>query len=123
MSRYHEVYEGWKKDPEGFWAEAAQAIDWYKPWDKVYAEVDGLDRWFVGAECNTCYNCIDRHIEDGRGDQAAVIYDSPVTDQVRTYTYNELRDEVAAFAAVLQDRGAEKGDRVIVLYADDPGGS
>ena len=113
MSRYHEVYEGWKKDPEGFWAEAAEAIDWYKPWDKVYAEVDGLDRWFVGAECNTCYNCIDRHIEDGRGDQAAVIYDSPVTDQVRTYTYNELRDEVAAFAAVLQDNGTEKGDRVI----------
>ena len=113
MSRYHEVYEGWQKDPEGFWAEAAEAIDWYKPWDKVYAKVDGLDRWFVGAECNTCYNCIDRHIEDGRGDQAALIYDSPVTGQVRTFTYSELRDEVAAFAAVLQECGAEKGDRVI----------
>ena len=113
MSRYHEVYEGWQKDPEGFWSEAAKEIDWYKPWDKVYAKVDGLDRWFVGAECNTCYNCIDRHIEDGRGDQTALIYDSPVTDQVKTFTYNELRDEVAAFAAVLQDCGTEKGDRVI----------
>ena len=113
MSRYHEVYEGWKKDPEGFWAEAAGAIDWYKPWDKVYDRVDGLDRWFVGAECNTCFNCIDRHIGAGRGDQPAVIYDSPVTDQVKTYTYNELRDEVAALGAVMQDRGVEKGDRVI----------
>jgi propionyl-CoA synthetase len=113
MSRYHEVYEGWKKDPDAFWAQAAEAIDWYKPFDKVYDKVDGLDRWFVGAECNTCHNCIDRHIEAGRGEQAALIYDSPVTDQVKTYTYNELRDEVAAFAAVLQDNGAAKGDRVI----------
>ena len=113
MSRYHEVYEGWRNDPEGFWADAAEAIDWYKPWDKVYAQVDGLDRWFVGAECNTCHNCIDRHIDGGRGEQAALIYDSPVTGQVRTFTYSELRDEIAAFAAVLQDHGAEKGDRVI----------
>ncbi len=113
MSRYHEVYEGWQKDPERFWGEAARGIDWYKPWDKVFAKVDGLDRWFVGAECNTCHNCIDRHIDDGRGDQAALIYDSPVTNQVKTFTYNELRDEVAAFAAVLQDCGVAKGDRVI----------
>lgn len=113
MSRYHEVYERWQRDPHGFWAEAAEGIDWNKRWDKVFDVVDGLDRWFVGAECNTCYNCIDRHVENGRGDQPAVIYDSPVTGQVRTYTYRELLDEVAAFAAVLQDRGAAKGDRVV----------
>ena len=113
MSRYHEVYESWQRDPQGFWAEAAEAIDWSKRWDKVFDVVDGLDRWFVGAECNTCYNCIDRHVENGRGDQAAVIYDSPVTGQVKTYTYRELLDEVAAFAAVLQDKGAGKGDRIV----------
>jgi len=113
MSRYHEVYESWQRDPQGFWAEAAEAIDWSKRWDKVFDVVNGLDRWFVGAECNTCYNCIDRHVENGRGDQAAVIYDSPVTGQVKTYTYRELLDEVAAFAAVLQDKGAGKGDRIV----------
>ncbi len=114
MSTYHDVYGAWKTDPEGFWAQAAEAIDWDRTWDHVYQQVDGLDRWFVGAQCNTCHNCIDRHVAAGRGDQAALIYDSPVTDQVRTYTYSELLDEVATFAAALQDLGAEHGDRVIV---------
>ena len=114
MSGYHEVYQSWKQDPEAFWADAATGIDWDKPWDKVFDVVDGLDRWFVGARCNTCYNCIDRHVEAGRGDQAALIYDSPVTGQVRTYSYSELRDEVAAFAAVLADKGAGAGDRIII---------
>ena len=114
MSRYHEVYQAWQRDPETFWAEAAAEIDWDKPWDKVFDVVDGLDRWFVGAMCNTCYNCIDRHIEAGRGDQAALIYDSPITGQARTYSYNELLDEVASFAAVLADKGVGAGDRVIV---------
>ena len=114
MSGYHEVYQSWKQDPEAFWADAATGIDWDKPWDKVFDVVDGLDRWFVGARCNTCYNCIDRHVEAGRGDQAALIYDSPVTGQVRTYSYSELLDEVAAFAAVLADKGAGAGDRIII---------
>ncbi len=113
-SRYHDVYEGWKKDPEGFWAEAAKDVDWIKPWDKVYDRVDGLDRWFVGAECNTCWNCIDRHVETGRGEQAAIIYDSPITGTKRTISYADLLDEVATFAAVLQKHGAGKGDRVII---------
>jgi propionyl-CoA synthetase len=113
-SRYHDVYEGWKKDPEGFWAEAAKDVDWIKPWDKVYDRVDGLDRWFVGAECNTCWNCIDRHVEGGRGEQAAIIYDSPITGAKRTISYAELQDEVATFAAVLKKHGAGKGDRVII---------
>ncbi len=113
-SRYHDVYEGWKKDPEGFWAEAAKDVDWIKPWDKVYDRVDGLDRWFVGAECNTCWNCIDRHVETGRGEQAAIIYDSPITGTKRTISYADLLDEVATFAWVLQKHGAGKGDRVII---------
>ncbi len=114
MSGYHEVYESWKADPEAFWEGVAGEIDWIKPWDQVQANVDGLDRWFVGAQCNTCFNCVDRHVDAGRGDQAALIYDSPVTGQVRSYSYNELLEEVATFAAVLQDAGVEKGDRVIV---------
>ena len=114
MSRYHEVYAGWKADPEGFWADAARDIDWIKPWDKVFDKVDGLDRWFVGAECNTCWNCVDRHVEAGRGDQAAIIYDSPITGAKRTYTYAQLQGEVSAFAQVLADKGAARGDRVII---------
>ena len=115
MSRYHEVYAAWKKDPEAFWAEAARDIDWYNLWDKVFDPYAGeYGRWFAGAECNTAYNCLDRHVLRGRGQQKALIYDSPVTKQTKSYTYAELRDEVAAFGAVLQDLGVRKGDRVII---------
>jgi propionyl-CoA synthetase len=114
MSRYHEVYAAWKADPEGFWEEAARDIDWHKPWGAAFAKVDGLDRWFVGAECNTAYNCLDRHVAGGRAGQPALIYDSPVTGQVKSFTYAELLDEVATFAAVLAGRGVAKGDRVIL---------
>ena len=114
MSRYHEIYDAWKSDPEKFWAEAAADIDWVKPWSKVYGRVDGLDRWFVGAECSTCWNALDRHVEAGRADQPALIYDSPVTGQKKTFTYRELLDEVSAFGAALQDLGVTKGDRVII---------
>ncbi len=114
MSRYHEIYNAWKADPQAFWAGAAEEIDWVKPWTKVYDRVDGLDRWFVGAECSTCWNALDRHVEGGRADQAALIYDSPVTGRKKTYTYRELRDEVSTFGAVLQDLGVAKGDRVII---------
>jgi len=113
MSRYAEIYAGWKSDPEGFWAEAAKAIDWSKPWEKVYARVDGLDRWYVGAECNTCHNCLDRHVAT-RGDQPALIYDSAVTGTKLTYTYDALLDEVRAFAGALQKLGVGKGDCVIL---------
>lgn len=103
-------------DPEGFWADAAGEIDWIKPWDKVLDDSRApFYRWFAGAECNTCYNALDRHADGGRGDQAALIYDSPVTgNTVRTYTYSELRDEVALFAGVLRAQGVGKGDRVII---------
>ena len=114
MSGYAEVYARWQADPEGFWAEAAQAIDWVKPWDRVFEKVDGLDRWFVGAECNTCWNCLDRHVAGGRADQPALLYDSPVTGTKATFTYRDLLDEVSASAAVLRDLGVGKGDRAVI---------
>ncbi|MGB9367080.1 MAG: propionyl-CoA synthetase [Xanthobacteraceae bacterium] len=114
-SRYHEIYARSLADPEGFWGEAAAAIDWYEPAKKVFDKDAGVyGRWFTGAVCNTCYNAIDRHVERGRGEQPAIIYDSPVTNTKRAITYTELQREVAALAAVLQDFGVTKGDRVIL---------
>jgi propionyl-CoA synthetase len=114
-SRYHEVYESWKRDPEGFWAEAAEEIDWFRRWDKVFdAEAGVYGRWFAGAVANMAFNCLDRHIDSGRGDQVALVYDSAIQDRRRRFTYRELRAEVMALAAVLQDSGIAKGDRVII---------
>ncbi len=102
-------------DPEGFWGDAAKEITWFKPWDKVLDDSAApFYRWFVGGELNTCYNAVDRHVEDGRGQQAAIIYDSPVTQTVQTITYAELQDQVARFAGVLRDQGVTKGDRVLL---------
>jgi len=114
VSRYREVYEDWKADPEAFWAKAAADIDWIKPWDKVFDRVDGLDRWFVGAECNTCWNAVDRHVKAGRGEQPAIIHDSAITGTKRTFTFAQLQEEVATLGAVLQKRGVGRGDRVIL---------
>ena len=114
MSRYKETYARWQKDPSGFWAEAARDIDWVKPWHAVHAREDGLDRWFVGAECNTCWNAIDRHVKAGNGSRLALIHDSPVTGAKATWTYDQLLDEVSTFAAGLEDLGVTKGDRVIL---------
>ena len=113
---YDEAYSRSLEDPESFWADAASGIDWNKTWDKVLDDSNPpFYRWFVGAECNTCYNAVDRHVEAGRADQAAIIYDSPVTgNTVRTYTYGQLLDEVSRFAGVLKGRGVRKGDRVII---------
>src|SRR6476659_7076121 len=114
-SRYHEIYARSLADPEGFWGEAAAAIDWYEPAKRVFDKDAGVDgRWFTGAVCNTCYNAIDRHVERGRANQPALIYDSPVTNTKRAITYAELLREVSTLAAVLQDFGVEKGDRVIL---------
>jgi propionyl-CoA synthetase len=102
-------------DPEGFWGDAAKEITWFKPWDKVLDDSAApFYRWFVGGELNTCYNAVDRHAEGGRGQQAAIIYDSPVTQTVQTITYAELQDQVARFAGVLRDQGVTKGDRVLL---------
>ena len=114
MSRYHEVYQRWKTDPLGFWAAAAAEIDWLEGWREVYAKVDRLDRWFVGARCNSCWNALDRHVVGGREAQPALVYDSPVTGTKKIFTYRQLRDEVATFAAVLEDLGVCKGDRIIL---------
>ena len=114
-SRYHEVYEGWQRDPEAFWAGAAGEIDWFSPWEAVFdPDQDVYGRWFAGATCNTCYNCIDRHVEGGRADQTALIYDSPITGAKKSFTYAQLKQEVEALAAVIRGQGIGKGDRVII---------
>ena len=114
-SRYHEVYDSWKRDPEGFWREAAKGIDWYQPFDTVFDAADGIyGRWFAGGVCNTCFNAVDRHVAGGRADQLALIHDSAMTDKVRTYTFLELQREVVALAQVLWHHGVRKGDRVII---------
>ena len=112
---YPEVYARWLKDPQRFWAEAAEAVDWYRTWDTVLDDSrPPLYRWFRGGLVNTCHNALDRHVEGGRADQDALIYDSPVTSTVRRYTYRQLRDEVARFAGVLTRLGVGRGDRVII---------
>ena len=114
-SRYAEVFESWKRDPQGFWAGvAASEIDWFKPWEKPFDPDLGVyGQWFAGAECNTCYNCVDRHAEK-RPDATAIIYDSPVADRKRRISYGALKAEVEALAAVLRDHGVAKGDRVVI---------
>src|SRR5258706_10900904 len=115
-SRYHEIYRRSLQDPEGFWGEAARDIDWIERPAKVFDPLAGVyGRWFVGGVCNTCYNAVDRHVEAGRSDQAAVIYDSPVTGTKQTISYGQLLVEVSTFAGVLREFGVVKGDRV-VLY-------
>ncbi len=114
MSRYSEIYQGWMKNRDGFWADAAKDIDWVKGWDTVQATVDGLDRWFVGAECNTCWNAVDRHVKAGHGERVAIIYDSAMTQTKQRFTYRQVLDEVARLGGALQDLGVGKGDRVIL---------
>lgn len=120
MSSYHTVYQNWQSDPHGFWAEAAEAIDWTKTWDEVQASVDGLDRWFVGAECNTCWNAVDRHVVAGHGDRTAIIYDSGYTGIKQQFSYKDLRNEVSRLGAVMQNLGVTKGDRVILYMPAIP---
>ncbi|MBM10380.1 MAG: propionyl-CoA synthetase [Magnetovibrio sp.] len=113
---YEEAYLRSLEDPEGFWTDAARGIDWYTSWDTVLDSSNPpYYRWFTGAECNTCYNAIDRHVIAGRANQPAIIYDSPVTgNTIKTYTYSDLLDQVSRGAGVLKGRGIRKGDRVII---------
>jgi propionyl-CoA synthetase len=114
-SRYPQTYAAWKKDPQAFWAEAAKAISWYKPAEQIFDPAQGVyGRWFAGATCNTCWNAVDRHAENGRRGQTAIIWDSPVTGQKRKITYAGLQQEVSTLGAVLQDLGVRKGDRVVI---------
>ena len=114
-STYAATYAAWQRDPEAFWRNAATAIDWIEPPRAIFDAAAGIyGRWFPDARLNACFNCVDRHVRDGRGDQAAIIYDAPLIDFRKTITYAELLDEVATFAAVLTDFGVGKGDRVII---------
>jgi len=115
MTRYEDVYARSMEDPEGFWAEAAASLCWNRRWDRVLDDTRApFYRWFAGGQLNTCYNALDRHADGDRRDQAALIYDSPVTETKRVFTYRELRDEVARFAGALVNQGLEKGDRAII---------
>jgi propionyl-CoA synthetase len=115
MGRYADEFRRSLDDPEGFWRDAATAIDWITPPTRILDDsAPPMYRWFPDAELNTCYNALDRHVERGRADQTALIYDSPVTGTVRRFTYAELRDQVAKVAGALRDLGVEKGDRVVV---------
>ena len=113
---YDKVYQESMNDPETFWGQVAEDCHWYKKWDKVLDDSNKpLYRWFVGGELNTCYNALDYHVDErGRGEKIAIIYDSPVTNTVKKYTYSEVRDIVAKFAGVLAAQGVVKGDRVLL---------
>jgi propionyl-CoA synthetase len=115
MSTYASAWKQSINDPTAFWGEAAQAITWYREPSVVLGDLLApLYQWFPDGQLNTCYNALDRHVENGRGDQLALIYDSPVTNTKATYTYQQLLDEVALFAGVLRELGVEKGDRVVI---------
>jgi propionyl-CoA synthetase len=115
MSKYADIHRRSIENPTEFWAEAAEGIDWEQSWDRVLDDSNApIYRWFSGGKLNTCYNAVDRHVEAGRGDQAAIIYDSPVTDSKRTISFSELRDQVALFAGALAANRVGHGDRVII---------
>ncbi len=113
--KYEDIFALSISDPTRFWAEAATALDWYKEPDVILDDSNPpFYRWFKGGTLNTCYNAVDRHVAQGRGDQVAIIFDSPVTGTIRKITYSQLQDEVSRFAGVLQDKGVGKGDTVII---------
>jgi propionyl-CoA synthetase len=115
MGAYQQAFRRSLADPEAFWGEAARLIDWYRQPTAVLDRLNApLYRWFTGGTLNTCFNAVDRHVRDGRGGQAALIYDSPVTGVQRTMTYRELLEEVCRFAGVLHDRGVTAGERVVI---------
>lgn len=112
---YREVYEGWKSDPEGFWMAQAEAIDWdRRPSRALFDDNAPLYEWFSDGLVNTCWNAVDRHVKAGRGEQTAIIHDSPVTHTKREITFFELRNRIASLAGALRAKGVEKGDRVII---------
>jgi propionyl-CoA synthetase len=113
--KYKDAYDMSINNPGEFWGEAAEEISWFKPFDRVLDNSDApFYRWFPGGELNTCYNAIDRHVERGRGNQNAIIYDSPVTDMIENITYGDLLDRVAKLAGLFLSLGVKKGDTVII---------
>ena len=120
---YKEIYNSWKKDPEAFWMTAAEAIDWdKKPSKALFADRAPLYEWFSDSMVNTCYNAVDRHVFNGRADQKAIIYDSPMTDTKYSITFAELLEKVASLAGALSSKGISKGDRVIIYMPMIPEG-
>ena len=112
---YQDVYKAWQADPEEFWMTAAEAIDWVqKPSKALWDDAAPLYEWYKDASVNTCYNAVDRHVLAGRGDQTAIIYDSPITGRKQEITFAQLKDRVSALAGALREKGVEKGDRVII---------
>ncbi len=112
---YAKAYQASLADPSAFWRAAAEDCHWYRKWDRVLDDSNKpFYRWFAGGRLNTCYNALDLHVEKGNGDRTALIYDSPVTDSIRSYTYRELTEEVARFAGALAAQGVVKGDRVVI---------
>jgi propionyl-CoA synthetase len=115
MPGYRELFDASITDPNAFWADAATAVTWTKAPRRILDDSrPPFYRWFPDGELNTCANALDRHVDEGRGEQAALIYDSAVTDTKRTYSYRELRDETARFAGALRDLGVGRGDRVVI---------
>src|ERR1700722_19718981 len=114
-SRYHQVHARSLADPQGFWGEAAAEIDWIEPAKKIFDPTMGLyGRWFAGAVVTTCFNALDRHVANGRADQVALIHDSPLAGTVTKLTYAQMLHEVQTLAAIMQEFGVAKGDRVIL---------
>ncbi|WP_415402050.1 AMP-binding protein [Tateyamaria sp. SN3-11] len=112
---YRSEYDSWEADPEGWWMQAADAIDWVKaPTQALFDRGDHIFEWFADAQVNTCWNAVDRHVEGGRGDQVAIIYDSPIAGAKSKTTYAELQDQVASLAGALANQGVAMGDRVII---------
>ena len=115
MTDFDAVFQSSINNPEQFWAEAAKNITWYKECDKVLDSSNPpFYKWFAGGKMNTCYNAVDRHVENGGGDQTAIIYDSPVTESITKITYKELLVRVSTFAGALKGQGVEKGDTVVI---------
>jgi propionyl-CoA synthetase len=115
MGSYDEIYRSSIEHPDEFWAAAARDIDWIRQPEVILDDTNPpFYRWFTGGVLNTCYNALDRHADGGRGDQVALVYDSPVTDTMRTYTFEELRNQVATFAGALAKLGVTKGDTVVI---------
>ncbi|WP_295045497.1 propionyl-CoA synthetase [uncultured Paracoccus sp.] len=111
---YRDTYAAWQADPEAFWMQAADRIDWTRPPSRAFFDQGPAGEWFADGTLNACWNAVDRHVEAGRGDQVAIIHDSPITRSTRGITYRDLRDRVASLAGALRAKGIDKGDRVII---------
>src|SRR4030042_4783339 len=115
LDEYKKIYQKSISDPEGFWGELAEQLDWYKKWDKLLVAdfKNAKHEWFVGGKLNVCYNCLDRHLTTWRKNKAALTWEGDIGDS-KTLTYQELYYQVCKFANVLKKHGVKKGDRVTI---------